>query len=118
MRHPDDNLDKMYDAFKGQPDALRRLYDSFNDATEKTYSAFKEIMEDHSYMGKASMIIMARNQATHILRAVMEHKGDYQGAVNEVTAAISPMFQMLYDRLVAETIEAELSAGCMEGEGN
>ena len=118
MRLPDDNLDKVYDAFKDQPEALRRLYDSFNDATEKTYRAFKEIMEDHSYIGKATMVITARNQASHIISLARDESKSYKEILYGITAAISPMFQMLYDRLVAEAIESELSAGCMEGEGN
>ena len=116
MRDPDDNLDRIYEAFKDQSEDLRKIFEDFNSRTERTYQAFKEIMEDHPAIGRASMVIMARNQASHIISLV--RKGEsYKEIFQNVTAIICPMFQMMYDRLVSETIEAEMADLCKEGEG-
>jgi hypothetical protein len=115
MRDPNDNLDSVYQAFKDQSEDLRQLFEDFNAWTEKTYQAFKEIMEEHPDIGRAAMVIMARNQASHIISIV--RNGKTRGEVfRNVTAMISPMFQMMYDRLVSETIESEMSGSGEEGE--
>ena len=116
MRDPNDNLDRIYEAFKSQSEDLRKIFEDFNTWTEKTYQAFKEIMEDHPDIGRAAMVIMARNQASHIISQVRNGKSRRE-VFRNVTALISPMFQMMYDRLVSETIESEMADLCKEGEG-
>ena len=116
MRDPDDNLDRVYEAFKSQSEDLRKIFENFNAWTEKTYQAFKELMEEHPAIGRAAMVIMARNQASHIISLV--RKGEsHREVFRNITAMISPMFQMMYDRLVSETIELEMADLSKEGEG-
>ena len=116
MRDPNDNLDRIYKSYKTKPEELRKAYDSFNAYTEKTYQAFKEIMEEHPDIGKAAMVITARNQASHIVSLARDESKNYKETLYSITALICPMFQMLYDRLVSETIEAEMSGLSDEGE--
>lgn len=117
MSDSNDNLDRVYEAFRSQSEDLRKIFGDFNTRTESTYKAFKEIMEEHPNIGRASMVIMARNQASHIISLV--RKGENYGEIfRSITAIISPMFQMMYDRLVSETIEAEMANLCKEGEKN
>ena len=112
MRDPNDNLDRIYKSYKTQPEDLRKTYDNFNAYTEKTYKAFKEIMEEHPDIGKATMVITARNQASHIISLARDESKSYKEILYGITAVICPMFQMLYDRLVSETIEAEMADLC------
>ena len=116
MRDPDDNLDRVYEAFKARSEDLRQIFENFNAWTEKTYQAFKELMEEHPDIGRAAMVIMARNQASHIISQVRNGKS-HREVFRNITALISPMFQMMYDRLVSETIESEMADLSKEREG-
>lgn len=53
---------------------------------------------------------MARNQASHLIAIARNKDKSYAEVLSEIIVMISPLFQMMYDRLVAETIEK------MEGE--
>ena len=117
MRDPNDNLDRIYENYMAQPDGLRQTFENFNERTERTYQAFKEIMAEHPDMGKAAMVIMAGNQASHIIAVARDKGKNYAEVLSEIIVMISPMFQVMYDRLVSETIESEM-AGSPSGEEN
>ncbi len=106
MRDPNDNLDRIYANYSRQPEELRKTFNNFNSYTEKTYSAFKEIIGEHPNMsGKSAMVIMARNQASHLITMARDPEKSYNEILYGITAVICPMFQMMYDRFTRETIE-------------
>ena len=118
MRDSNDNLDRIYEAFKSQSEDLRKTYEEFNAQTERSYQAFKKIMEDYPDIGRTSMVIMARNLAHNLISVARDKSKSHGEIFRSITAMICPMFQMMYDRLVSETIEAEMSDLCKEGEEN
>ena len=85
MNLPKDNLDSTYESFKKHPDDLSLTLDKFNTYTERTYE-----------------VIMARNQATHLIDMARDQKSSYQQIVANIVSAIAPMFQMMYDRYTEE----------------
>ena len=107
MHLPKDNLDSTYESFKKHPDDLNLTLDKFNTYTERTYEVFRDIVSKHEYMGKAAIVIMARNQATHLIDMARDQKSSYQQIVANIVSVIAPMFQMMYDRYTEEkeTIE-------------
>ena len=109
-----DNINERYKAFEKKPGAMKCALDNFNRITEKRYAAFREIIEDHSDIGKASIVIMARNQASHLLKLASDESIPKADRINEIAGIIAPMFEMFYDRLTRETIEG--LEGAFEGE--
>lgn len=108
MNLPKDNLDSSYKTIKDHPTKLNQTLGKFNIYTERTYAAFKDVVGKHEYMGKAAIVIMARNMATHLIDTARNQESPYKETVYSVTATIAPMFQMMYDRLTEETIESLL----------
>ena len=45
MRGPNDNMDRLYERCMAEPGEMHKAFENFNECTEKTYQAFKEIME-------------------------------------------------------------------------
>ena len=105
MRERNDNMDRLYERCMAEPGEMHKAFENFNECTEKTYQAFKEIMEEHPNMGKAAMVIMAGNQASHLIAIARNKDKSYAEVLSEIIVMISPLFQVMYDRLVAETIE-------------
>lgn len=100
-----DNINERYEAYEKKPGSMKCALGNFNRITEKTYAAFREIIEDHSDIGKASIVIMARNQASHLLKLANDESIPKADRINEIAEVIAPMFEMFYDRLTRETIE-------------
>lgn len=109
-----DNINERYEAYEKKPGSMKCALGNFNRITEKKYAAFREIIEDHSDIGKASIVIMARNQASHLLKLASDESIPKADRINEIAEVIAPMFEMFYDRLTRETIEG--LEGEMEGE--
>jgi len=110
MKDPNDNLDRIYANYSRQPEELKKTFNNFNSYTEKTYKAFKEIIEEHpNISGKSAMVIMARNQASHLITMARDPEKNYKEILYGITAVICPMFQMMYDKYTEETIEKMLS---------
>lgn len=105
MRKSNDNMDRLYERYMAEPGEMHKAFENFNECTERTYQAFKEVMEEHPDMGKAAMVIMARNQASHLIAMARNKDKSYADVLSKITVVISPLFQVMYDRLVAETIE-------------
>jgi len=100
-----DNINERYKSFEKRPGSLKNALSNFNRITEETYAAFREIIVDHSDIGKASIVIMARNQASHLLKLANDESIPKADRINEIADVIAPMFEMFYDRLIRETIE-------------
>ena len=109
-----DNINERYEAYEKKPGSMKCALGNFNRITEKKYAAFREIIEDHSDIGKASIVIMARNQASHLLKLANDESIPKADRINEIAGIIAPMFEMFYDRLTRETIEG--LEGAFEGE--
>lgn len=101
MCKENDNLETVYKSFEANPDFIRKSLTTFHTNTERAYAAFKSIVDDHEDMGKAAIIIMARNQATHLMEIA---KSDDKNALNKVVSILSPMYTMLYDRYTEDSI--------------
>ena len=108
-----DNINERYEAYEKKPGSMKCALGNFNRITEKTYAAFREIIEDHSDIGKASIVIMARNQASHLLKLANDESIPRDRRIHEIAEVVAPMFEMFYDRLTRETIEG--LDGEMEG---
>lgn len=100
-----DNINDRYKTFEGKPGSIKSALENFNRFTERTYAAFREIVQDHSDIGKAAIVIMAHNQASHLLKLANDESKPKDGRIMEISAIIAPMFEMLYERLTRETIE-------------
>ena len=110
-----DNIDSRYKLYKENPNALKKALCNFHETTEKTYLSFREVMQEHSDIGKASIVIMAMNYASHIMKMACDASKPKNLRISEITKVIAPMYELLYDRLTRETfenLEKEL-----EGEG-
>ena len=105
MRHPDDNIDKRYALYQKKPGSINAAIQNFNRITEKSYTTFKEIMEDHADIGKAAIVMMASNQAAHLISIGCDEDRPRSERIHEISAIIAPMFELMYDRLTRETIE-------------
>ena len=110
-----DNIDSRYKLYEENPSALKKALLDIHNKTENTYSAFREIIQEHADIGKASIVIMAANHASHLVKiACNEDKSNAQ-RTNDILNAIAPMYELLYDRLTRETFEnLEME---LEGEG-
>jgi hypothetical protein len=107
MRNPNDNIDQRYAEFareKGQSGIVAALT-RINDYTEDSYDAFKEVVDDHAELGKAAIIMMIRNQASHLHKIATDTNTSKQEHLQKIYAIIAPMFSMLYDRYTEEKIE-------------
>ena len=100
-----DNIDARYKLYKEKPDALKRALVSSHRVTEETYSTFCEVLQEHSDIGKAAIVIMAMNYASHILKNACDESKDKSLRIREIAGAIAPMYELLYNRLTRETIE-------------
>lgn len=105
MRHPDDNIDQRYALYQKKPGSINAAIQNFNRITEKSYTTFKEIMEDHADIGKAAIVIIARNYASHLVELACDESKTRAQRVNDIAGAIAPMYELMYDRLTKETIE-------------
>lgn len=100
-----DNISSRYQALKQKPGAIENALSKFHIRTEETYKAFSEIVEEHSDIGKAAIIMMAVNNATHLVRISRDEDWDDNTIVTEIATMIAPMYELLYDKLVRETID-------------
>ena len=100
-----DNINDRYKTFEGKPGSIKSALENFNRFTERTYAAFREIVQDHSDIGKAAIVIMAMNQASHLLKLANDETKPKARRINEIAGTIAPMYEMFYDRLTRETIE-------------
>lgn len=100
-----DNIDTRYKFFKEKPEALKRALVSSRQITENTYSTFCNIVQEHSDIGKAAIVIMAMNYASHIFKNACDESKDKKLRIKEITEAIAPMYELMYDRLTRETID-------------
>lgn len=63
-----DNINERYKSFEKRPGSLKNALGNFNRITEETYAVFRDVVKDHSDIGKASIVIMASNLASHIVK--------------------------------------------------
>ena len=112
--NPNDNINERYEAYEKKPGSMKCALGNFNRITEKTYAVFRDVVNDHSDIGKASIVIMARNQASHLLKLANDESIPKAHRINEIAEVIAPMFEVFYDRLTRETIEG--LEGAFEGE--
>lgn len=110
-----DNIDARYKLYKEKPDALKRAFVSFHRLTEETYSTFCEVLQEHSDIGKAAIVIMAMNYASHIFKNACNESKEKKLRIKEITDAIVPLYELMYDRLTRETID-ELENISISGE--
>jgi len=110
-----DNIDARYQFYKEKPEALKRALVSFHRLTEETYSTFCDVLQEHSDIGKAAVVIMAMNYASHIFKNACDETKDKKLRIKEITEAIAPMYDLLYDRLTRESID-ELENISISGE--
>lgn len=108
-----DNINERYKSFEKRPGSLKNVLGNINRITEQTYAVFRDVVKDHSDIGKASIAIMASNLASHIVKAANDDNKPKARRIYEIAGIIAPMYEMFYDRLTRETIE-ELD-GEMEG---
>lgn len=108
-----DNINDRYKTFAERPGSIKSALGNFNRLTERTYAAFREIVETHSDIGKAAIVIMAHNQASHLLKLANDESKPKDGRIMKISAIIAPMYEMFYDRLTRETIEG--LEGVLEG---
>ena len=110
-----DNIDARYKSFKNNPNALKKALLDFHNKTENTYSMFREIIQEHSDIGKASIVVMAMNYASHLMKMACDESKPKNLRISEITNVIAPMYELLYDRLTRESVEnLEME---LEGEG-
>ncbi len=109
-----DNINERYKSFEKRPGSLKNALGNFNRITEQTYAVFREVVEDHADIGKASIVIMASNLASHIMKTANDETKPKARRIYEIAGIIAPMYEMFYDRLTRETIEG--LEGEMEGE--
>ena len=100
-----DDIDESYRQIKNWPGYIEGWLKTFKTFSEGTYSVFREIIQEHPDIGKATIIIMAHNQAGNLLTRVRDSSCSDDDAFNEVVGALAPMYEMFYDRLIHETIE-------------
>lgn len=100
-----DNINERYKVYVKKPGSMKRSLENFNKITEKNYSVFREVVEDHSDIGKAAIVIMATNLASHIMKAANDESKPKARRIYEIAGIIAPMYEMFYDRLTRETIE-------------
>ncbi len=105
MFEKEDNIERRYKALMSKPGTLERVLSGFHSMTERTYKAFHELVQEHADIGKAAIVIMASNQASHLLEIARDEDKPRKDRVREISAIIAPMFELMYERLTRETIE-------------
>ena len=100
-----DNINDRYKAYEKKPGSMKSALGNFNRITEQTYAVFREVVEDHADIGKASIVIMASNLASHIVKTANDETKPKVSRIYEIAGIIAPMYEMFYDRLTRETIE-------------
>lgn len=100
-----DNIDARYKYYKDKPEALKRALVDFYRITEEEYLSFCEVLQNHSDIGKAAIVIMAMNRASHILKNACDESKDKKLRIKEIANVIAPMCELMYDRLTRETID-------------
>lgn len=105
MQEREDNIERRYKALASKPGAIGKTLSAFHKRTERTYKAFHEIIQEHADIGKAAIVIMASNQAAHLLDIGCDADRPRGERLNAISAIIAPMFELMYDRLIQETIE-------------
>jgi hypothetical protein len=105
MSEREDNIERRYMALKSKPGAVEKALGGFHRMTERTYKAFHEIIQEHADIGKAAIVIMASNQAAHLISIGCDEDRPRSERIHEISAIIAPMFELMYDRLTRETIE-------------
>ena len=100
-----DNIDARYKPYKDNPSALKKALLNLHNKTENTYSVFREVIQEHPDIGKAAIVIMATNFASHLMKIACDNSKHEVGRICEISNAIAPMYELLYDRLTRETIE-------------
>ncbi|WP_405325625.1 hypothetical protein [Fibrobacter sp.] len=100
-----DNIAVRYEAFQKRPGSMNNALRNFSRITEETYASFKSVVADHADIGKAAIVIMASNFASHLVKLATDESKDKARRIYEVSGAIAPMYEMMYDRLTKETIE-------------
>lgn len=111
-----DNISVRYEAFQKRPGSMNNALRNFSRITEDTYANFKSIMGDHTDIGKAAIVIMASNFASHLVKLATDESIDKARRIYEVSGAIAPMYELMHERLTRETIEE--MAKSMESDGN
>lgn len=115
-----DNIEESYQKIVDRPDLIKTTLCKFEEFASRTYDAFKDVISKHTGMGKAAIVIMARNQATHVIDIVRNScidangQQNYKQLVYEITALLAPMYVMMHDRLTKESLE-ELIAEVEKG---
>lgn len=69
-----DNINERYKSFEKRPGSLKNALGNFNRITEETYAVFRDVVKDHSDIGKASIVIMASNLASHIVKVANDER--------------------------------------------
>ena len=100
-----DDIDESYRQIKNWPGYIEGWLKTFKTFSEGTYGVFRDIVQEHSDIGKAAIIIRAHNQAGNLLTRVRKSSCSDDDALNEIVGALAPMYEMFYDRLIHETIE-------------
>lgn len=106
MRNSTDNLERRYAAFTATPGAMPKALHNFTKITDKTYDAFKSIIEEHPKLGKAAIVIMASNLASHLVQMANDETKSKAERIYNITGAIAPMYELMYDKLTAEVIDS------------
>jgi len=104
-----DNIAQRFETYRRHPQLLQESLANFHYNTEKTYNAFKNLMEKHADIGKGAIIIMANNFAAHMFKLANDESIDEYQRRYELAVAISPLYELLYDRLATESIDAMLA---------
>jgi len=113
-----DNIAVRYEAFQKRPGSMNNALRNFSRITEETYESFKSVVEDHADIGKAAIVIMASNFASHLVKLATDESMDKARRIYEVSGAIAPMYEMMYERLTRETIENMIKNVGTEEESN
>lgn len=100
-----DNIDARYKSYKENPSVLKKALLDFHKTTENTYSSFREVIQEHSDIGKATIVIMAMNYASHLMKMACDESKPKDLRISEISNFIAPMYELLYDRLTRESVE-------------
>ncbi len=103
--NPNDNINERYQAFEKKPGSMKKALAYFYNVTEDSFDAFREVVQNHTDIGKAAIVIMARNQASHLFKLANDEGKPKSDRIRDISAIIAPMFELFYDRLTHETIE-------------
>lgn len=101
-----DNIAQRFETYRRHPHLLQESLANFHYNTEKMYNTFKNLMEKHADIGKGAIIIMANNFAAHMFKLANDETLNEHQRRYELAVAISPLYELLYDRLAKESIDA------------